>query len=443
MTVAVTKTEAERALKSQFEAKFDALPGNEWVRGLRREAFAEFDREGLPTRRNEPFKYTDLRALIREVAEFSETGNMPVSETDLYDVLGVDLDELDAYRIVIIDGRFNRELSHFDRAAGLEVMPLQEVLDAPPDWFRAEFGKVNPPPGSNPVLALNTAFMTDGAVIRVAEKAVIDKPVHLISVTGSTQKIAIAHRNFVTVGAGAKITLLETYAYRRMPFAQRNAATEMIVGDGAEVHHLKYQNEGVDALHLSTWMTRIGARAKYNAFQFALGGGLARSQIYARFAGEGAQADISGAMMQFGRQHCDLTMLVDHAVPHCTSRELFKAVLDDEARGIFQGKILVRPHAQKTDAKEMARALLLSPRAEFDAKPELEIYADDVACGHGATSGEIDENMLFYLRSRGIPEDLAKTMLITAFIDEAIDLIEDEAIREAFKKISCGWLGCR
>ncbi len=219
--------------------------------------------------------------------------------------------------------------------------------------------------------------------------------------------------------------------------------TELRLGAKAAIDHIKIEREGDDAVHLGTALVEIGPDARYNAFQFSTGAALVRNQTFARFAGEGSSLDISGALLLRGRQHCDTTLLVEHAVPRCTSRELFKAVLDGEARGIFQGKIIVAPDAQKTDGKQMAQALLLSETAEFDSKPELEIFADDVVCGHGSTSGQIDEELLFYLEARGIPEDEARALLIQAFIGEALERIEHEDLREALIAASAEWLGVR
>jgi Fe-S cluster assembly protein SufD len=217
--------------------------------------------------------------------------------------------------------------------------------------------------------------------------------------------------------------------------------TDVVIGAKAALSHIKLQREGEGTYHLGTWRVTLAADARYGAFQFSTGAALARNQIYALFQGEGSSVNISGAFLMRGRQHCDTTLLVEHLVPRCSSRELFKMVLDDEARGVFQGKIIVAPGAQKTDGKQMAQALLLSETAEFDSKPELEIFADDVVCGHGSTSGQIDEDLLFYLKARGIPDAEARALLIQAFVGEAFELIEDEDLRNAFAATSAEWLG--
>jgi FeS assembly protein SufD len=245
----------------------------------------------------------------------------------------------------------------------------------------------------------------------------------------------------VVAEPGSSAMLIESFGSLGVQALQRNAVTEVVIKDKAAINHVKLQREGGDTLHLTTSLVKLGADARYEAFQFSLGAALARNQIYAQFTGEGSQANISGAFLLRDRQHCDTTILVEHLVPRCGTRELLKAVLDKESRGVFQGKIIVAPGAQKTDSKQMAQALLLSEGAEFDSKPELEIFADDVVCGHGSTSGQIDEDLLFYLEARGIPEPEARALLIQAFVGEALERIEDEGLREVFANASAEWLG--
>jgi Fe-S cluster assembly protein SufD len=198
-----------------------------------------------------------------------------------------------------------------------------------------------------------------------------------------------------------------------------------------------------EATHLANWLVDIGAGADYRGFQLTSGTGLARNQLAVTFKGEGANLDLSGAFLARGSEHVDTALLVDHAVPACTSRELFKGVLEDEAQGVFQGKVIVRPGAQKSDGKQMAQVLLLSPNAEFDSKPELEIYADDVVCGHGSTSADLDEDLLFYCRSRGIPEAEARALLIESFVGEALAKVEREDVRDALTLLARDWLAAK
>ena len=235
-------------------------------------------------------------------------------------------------------------------------------------------------------------------------------------------------------------TIVELHVPLGSAPSQVNAVTETIVGDGAKLQHIKLQTESAETTHLSSWMTQLGREAIYRAFQFSTGAALARNQLFVRFAGEGASSHLNGAVMLQGRQHNDTTMVVDHAVPGCESREFYKLVLDDETRGIIQCKVNVHRDAQQSDGHQMAQAMLLSDTAEFDSKPELEIFADDVVCGHGSTSGQVDEDYMFYLRSRGIPTDQARALLITAFVSEAIEKIDDDGLREALRALAGTWL---
>ena len=442
MQAVLEKSEAEQALARHFAALQAARRDGDWAAQLRREAFAAFEAKGLPHRRVEEWKYTDLRNRLETV--FAPAGEVRADVTceQLRTALGPELAGLDVTRLVFVDGHFMAQLSDANELEGeVEVISLAHMLAAPPGWFKQELGAVNPR-DRDMLLPLNTAFMSDGAVIRVPDNVEVEKPVHLVFLNSHEAPASLATRNLVLVGRGARLTVLETYCDLTGARTQGNHATEFKVGPKAKVNHLKFLNEGEGATHLSTWAVRIGRLAHYNAFQFSLGCGLSRNQIFVRFDGEAASASYNGAALLQGRQHCDTTMVIDHATPGCVSRELFKTVLDEEARAIFQGKVVVQRGAQKTDGQQMARALLLSERTEFDAKPELEIYADDVLCGHGATSGELDADMMFYLRSRGVPESLARTMLINAFIGEVLDSVTFKPIREALNSFVCARLGC-
>ena len=438
------RTKGEQAYLDMFEAAEKALPGarDPFVSGLRRKAIEAYGRLGLPHRRIEAWKYTDLRSRLTDAYPLLSAVGVAVGEADLSKALGSAVAALPAFRLVIVEGDLRADLSDLSglKAASVEVVSLAQALEKPPSWLKKTLGQVNPR-DDDPVLALNTALMTGGIALRIGEGVTLDKPIHIVQLDGRGEPASTLTRNVVIAESASSAMILESYGSLGLRGLQRNAVTELKVGDRAVIRQIKLQREGEDAVHLSTWLVELGADARYDAFQFSTGASLIRSQIYARFAGEGSAADISGAFLMRGRQHCDMTLLVEHRVPRCTSRELFKGVLDDEARGIFQGKIIVSPGAQKTDGKQMAGALLLSEAAEFDSKPELEIFADDVVCGHGSTSGEIDEDLLFYLEARGIPEDQARALLIQAFVNEAVERIEHEGLREALSKASADWLG--
>jgi FeS assembly protein SufD len=438
------RTKAEQAFLDLFESAEKALPGarDSFVSKLRAKAIEAYGRLGLPHRRIEAWKYTDLRARILDAYPLVKADGVAISETELDRALGSETARLPAYRLVVVEGDLRAGLSDIAglRAKGVEVLSLGQALEKPPAWLKATLGQVNPR-DDDPVLWLNAALMTGGAALRLGEGVTLDQPIHLIQLDGKGEPATTVTRNVVVAEPGSSATLIESFGNLGLGGLQRNAATELKISDRAAIKHVKLQRDGYDALHLSTWLVELAADARYDAFQFSTGAALARNQIYARFAGEGSAADLSGAFLLRQQQHCDTTLLIEHRVPRCMSRELFKGVLDDEARGVFQGKIIVSPGAQKTDGKQMSGALLLSERAEFDSKPELEIFADDVVCGHGATSGQIDDELLFYLEARGIPEAQARALLIQAFVGEALEKIEDEALRDALAHASAEWLG--
>jgi FeS assembly protein SufD len=438
------RTKAEQAYLDLFEAAEKALPGarDPFVSKLRAKAIETYGRLGLPHRRIEAWKYTDLRARITDVHPLVKADGAGIGEAALARALGPDMAGLPAYRLVVVEGDLRADLSDIAglKATGVEVLSLGHALEKPPSWLKSALGQVNPR-DDDPVVALNTALMTGGAVLRIGEAVTLDQPIHLIQLDGNGEPASTVTRNVVVAESGSAATLIESFGSLGLAGLQRNTVTELRIGEKAALKHIKLQREGDDALHLSTWLVELGADARYDAFQFSTGASVARSQVYLRFAGEGAAADLSGAFLLRGHQHGDTTLLVEHRVPHCMSRELFKGVLDNEARGVFQGKIIVSPGAQKTDGKQMSGALLLSEGAEFDSKPELEIFADDVVCGHGATSGQIDDDLLFYLEARGIPKAQARALLIQAFVGEALEKVDDEGLRNVLARASAEWLG--
>ncbi len=442
MSAEILKTRAEQGFAEQFTTGKSGLPGagNAWADGLRDAAWETYASAGLPHARVEEWKYTDLRRLLKDAYPPVPALSEALNGEDVSEDLGRELASLDCHRLVILDGQFRPELSDVKGLEGRgEVISLGEALSNPSDLLKATLAQVNPPKG-DAVIALNTALMTGGIVLRVEDNAELEKPVHIVHLFAARDAASVTSRNVITIGAGARVTLLESYVSHGSVPVQRNVVSELVAGDKSEVHHVKFQNENLESAHLTSWMTRLGADVIYSAFQFSIGAAVARNQIFVTFAGEGSSSHVSGAVMARANQHNDTTMLIDHAVPACESREFNKLVLDGSARGIVQCKAIVQKNAQKTDGHQMAQALLLSEMAEFDSKPELEIFADDVVCGHGSTSGQVDDELMFYLRARGIPEPQARALLIAAFVGEAIEKIEHEPIREAFLKMAETWL---
>ena len=430
------RTAAETALAVNFAAAKASLPGVNAVAALREEAFRRFEAGGLPSRRIEEWKYTDLRALMREAKPLAP---LPDAAARRWAAESAALlASIDARRIVFVDGCFVPELSDLsDIEPGLSIRSMASALEAGDRRVLTRMGPISPT--ADTAIALNTAFMRDGAVIDVAAGVALARPIHLVFVAARKEASAVFTRSLAMIGKGARAMLVESH--EGSSEQQVNTAMELDVADEAHVDHVKITAAG--ALHVSTMMAAVGAHSRFNEFLFTAGGAVVRNQLFIRFAGAGTIAGIRGASLLNGNQHADTTLLVDHAAEGCTSRETFKSVLDGESRGVFQGKIIVRPGAQKTDAKMATHALLLSDTAESDNKPELEIFADDVQCGHGATSGALDEDLLFYLRARGIAQPEAEALLIQAFVGEAVEGIEHAGLRDVLMEQVVKWLNAR
>jgi Fe-S cluster assembly protein SufD len=438
--VAALKTKAEQAFTDMFGDVAGSLPGRADVAEAREAAIGRFTALGLPHRRIEAWKYTDLRTVLKDVLPPATGETVSVEAAALNAALGP-LATLDAIRVVFVDGAYCKELSDLDGLEGIAGGPLAAALNDKGDAGSADLLRLEGR-DDDAVLALNTAYVTDGAVLAIAGGAKLAKPLLFVFARTGAKPRLVTTRNVLSIGAGAEATLIE--AYIALPGAaaesQYNAATEIGIGDGARVTHVKCTLDKGSATHIANWLVDVGGGADYRGFQLTAGVGLARNGLSLTFKGEEAKVDLSGAFLARGNEHVDTTLVVDHAVPACESRELFKGVLGDEARGVFQGKVIVRAGAQKTDGKQMAQVLMLSPNAEFDSKPELEIYADDVVCGHGSTSADLDEDLLFYCRSRGIPEAEARALLIESFVGEALAKVEREDVREALTQVAGAWL---
>ncbi|HET7889676.1 MAG TPA: Fe-S cluster assembly protein SufD [Bradyrhizobium sp.] len=440
MNVVLAKRETRGVVSDTFATVRDRLPGTGKVTEARQQAFEAYERAGLPHRRLEDWKYTDLRALMRDVlplAAAPDASALERAKTAL-----ASLPALDACRLVLVDGVLAPALS--DLAApeiGVRVQTLREVLEDNANAAAADLLQNGAMSGS--MVALNAAMATDGVLVTVADRAVLNKPIHIVHI--ATRSSASTYtRSFLKFGRAAHATLLESFvAAEGTKSYQVNDAVTLWLGDDAELQHVRLMADSADAANITTAIFTIGAKARLTTFNMTSGGSLSRYQGYLTFAGEGAEVNANGVNLLNGRQHADTTLFLDHAVPNCTSREVFRAVVDDRAHSVFQGRIIVKPDAQKTDAKMMTRALLLSDEAEADNKPELEIFADDVTCGHGATTGALDESLLFYLRARGLSEKEAQALLIQAFVGEAIESIASDMLRELAITTAQRWLEAR
>ena len=308
----------------------------------------------------------------------------------------------------------------------------------------AQHAQLFTPDIANPMVALNSAMMTDGVVIDVANGTVLTQPLHIVHIASGPVPAAMFTRSMLRLGKDAGVTLVESYiAANGAKNYQAHDSLIVAIGDNSRLDHVRLVEDSCEAVNISSAVVTLGAHAHLNAFGLTSGAGVSRYQATITFAGEGSRVETNGVNLLNGKQHADTTLFLDHAVPNCASREVFRAVVDDRGHSVFQGRIVVRPHAQKTDAKMMTRALLLSDDAEADNKPELEIFADDVTCGHGATTGALDESLLFYLRARGLSAKEAQALLIQAFVGEAIESIVNDTLRELAISAAQRWLAAR
>ena len=426
------KTPAEQGLALAYTGARTTLPGDAAVAALRADAFRTFEASGLPHRRVEQWKYTDLRELMRDAKPLAGAAKL---DPKVVAVLTNILSGVDVNLVTIINGRY-AEGAKSD--SGVETQDLFAFLAASPAY------KLGQTPGKDDAaLGLNTVFMTGGVALRVKRTAAPAKPIHIAHVFAGEAAAAMYPRSVVIVEPGAHVTFVESYSGPDGIDYHVNSALELIIGDNAQVDHIKIGYDGDAALRVSTLGVAVGSKANYKDFVFTTGGAVVRNQTFVRFNGEGTQGALGGASLLKASQHVDNTLVINHAAAHCESREQFKAVLDGQSHSVFQGKIIVDLHAQKTNSKMMTRALLLSDEAEADNKPELEIFADDLVCGHGATAGALDPGLKFYLMSRGIHEREAEALLIQAFIGETIEDIAHEGIRNALMFAALRWLGAR
>lgn len=414
----------------------ESLPGHGvgWLESLRERAIKRFGKAGFPTPKDEVWKFTNLRALTRQTFTPAPCQENSVVLDDLSPHLP---QGLDCHRMVFVDGHFHADLSQIGALPeGVRLASLAQTLMGDPGTLEAYFRDE----GDSPA-ALNTAFAADGAVLIIDGGVTLEMPVHLLYLATAPEEARVNHpRNVIVAGAGSRATVIETYAAMANGAYWTNVINDVTVERDAVLKHIKFQNEGSGGFHLAATRTRIAAGATYDSFTAQIGARLARNEIAASLNGEGGSCRLKGAFLGRGRQHLDNTTLIDHVEPGCHSDEYYKGVLDGDAHGVFQGKIIVRPDAQKTDAHQLSKNLLLSSGAQVDNKPELEIYADDVKCSHGAATGELDEDALFYMRARGIEAGEAERMLVEGFIGEIVAAIDVPELTAHMERAVATWL---
>ncbi len=414
----VNRSAAEKTLFRQFAERQEREPSP-----ARAAAFARFAEAGLPTRRVEAWHYTDLRAAMADAAPLLAAPTAADISAARLRLAGRERFAPGA-RLVLIGGRYIGELS--DRLpAGVSVSE----------------GAVGAYPVGDPLAALNEALSPSGCTISVGRGADIAEPITLLHLANGTSAHSVYSRSAIALNAGARASFVEVFESAHAGI-QRHTATIMTLAKGAKATHVAVVGDE-PGLHIETQICDLADKAELGAFGLVTGGDLTRRQIFVRITGDEAKVSLGGLALIDGDRRADTTLQVVHAAPRGTSREFYRAIVDDDAIGVFQGKIIVERAAQKTDGAMKSQAVLLSPRAQMNEKPELEIFADDVVCGHGATVASLDPEQVFYLRSRGIPESEAKAMLLEAFGGESIDRIENELMIEALRARLRAWLGSR
>ncbi|HUF25484.1 MAG TPA: Fe-S cluster assembly protein SufD [Gemmatimonadaceae bacterium] len=424
-----------RAYEEQFvelAAEGDDAPA--WLAPIRRAAMERFKALGFPTTRDEDWHYTSVAPISEGDFAVRPRIGGAVGPADLSPFL---FDRGDWPAIVFVNGTFAPELSSLGGLpAGVRVVDLARAWREMPDVVEAHLTRVVDLERVA-FTALNTAFLRDAAVIHVGSEMVADAPVHIVHVAdANAAKTMLVPRTLIVAERHARLTVVESFVAIGEARYCTNAVTEVVVGDGATINHYKIQRESPRALHVGTTQARQGRDSHYVSFSFSTGGALTRTNIHTELAGEGAGATLNGLFIVDGDQHVDHQTLIDHAQPNCFSRELYKGILDGASRGVFNGKVYVHPVAQKTDGKQENHALLLSEKARMDSKPQLEIFADDVKCTHGATVGRIDETALFYMLSRGIDRRSARELLTYAFAAEVIEQLELPPVRDGLEALT-------
>ena len=402
-----------------------------WLQTLRKEAFARFTETGFPSTHDEDWRFTNVSAVANTPFESAALTDVTETQLEPFDTAGF------SCRLVFINGRFDSGLSHIpSMLEGVKIGNLAAQLGSDPSSVESHFGRYLDFQRDS-FCALNTAFAEDGVYVHVPQGVVVEEPIYALYVTVPGSAPSMNHpRNLIIAEQNSQVTVVEDYvSLGEGSTTFSNAATELVAGENAHVSHYMIVREGGEAYNFSTLRIQQGRNANVGTHSLLLSGTLVRNNVHPVLAGEGSECLINGLFMANGSQHMDNYMLVEHASPHCDSRQFYNGILNGQSHGVFHGRIIVHKDAQKTDAKQTNRNLLLSDDAQIDTKPQLEIYADDVKCTHGATIGQFDENALFYLRSRGLAEAAARHVLLLAFANECLDRMTSPQVRDHLEKL--------
>jgi Fe-S cluster assembly protein SufD len=421
-------------LVEKFSQTVGAPNQPKWLSPLRKAGIASFAEAGFPKLSDEDWRFTNVAPIAQ--LPFTLAREVVVNGAESKLIAESVFDKLPGHRLVFVNGFFCAKLSHIKPVAGgVRIENISAALATDSALIEKHLGQYAHAVG-NAFAALNQAFFTDGAFIFVPKGVAVSEPVQLIYISSAKEMgETILPRNLIVAEANSQLTVVESYIATGNVGYFTNAVTEIFAGDNARVEHVKLQDEAAAAYHLATIAGEFGRASNVSVHSIALGAKISRNNIRTKLAGEGLECILNGLYLTKDEQLADHHMIVEHAQPHCASHEYFNGILDDKSKGVFHGRILVREIAQKTDAKQTNKNLLLSDDATADTKPQLEIYADDVKCTHGATIGQLNAESIFYLRSRGMSKDTARQMLIHAFAGEIIERIKCEPAREVIDKL--------
>ncbi len=427
---AISSENSPRASIEAYRRDFDEADKSssepQWLRSMRRSAMDTFESGGFPSMKNEDWHFTNIAPVAEHKFQPAKKGAAVSSEALARIEYGQDW-----HTVVFVNGRLAAPSQGLP--AGLTITSLASEIEGDTDLIKRHFSKLATPE-SGTFTALNAAFAIDGAVIRLAADTVVEKPIHLVFVSDAGAEQAATHpHNLVFAERHSQATIIESFVAVGADVYFTNAVTEVFVADGARLSHYKLQRESQNAFHVGTLQVHQARDSRYESFSFATGAELSRTNVYTTLAGDAAEAVLNGLYMVDGKQHVDHQTRIEHVAPNCPSHELYKGILDGRSHGVFNGKVYVHPEAQKTDGKQSNNNLLLSDQARVDTKPQLEIFADDVKCTHGATVGRLDETALFYMRSRGIGTSQARRLLTYAFAADVLEKLELEPLKEALE----------
>lgn len=424
-----------------YRKDFELVPkGAEWLDRLRAHGMERFESLGFPTTKNEDWHFTSVTPIAGRTFRPAMSSKLGVSSEGstagmvaLADLRRFSFDQSAWHTLVFVNGEFSEDLSSYAGLGnGVRVTSLAKAIRSGIGRPERHLGKIAAFE-DHAFTALNTAFIHDGAFIELQANAVVEQPIHLVFVSEG-QGEAVAHpRNLIVAAQNSRAAIIESYVCVRDNTYFTNSVTEISLGEGAHLDHYKIQRESEQSFHVGTVQARQARASQLHSFSFAVGGALARTNIYTSLTGDGATCTLNGLYLADGTQHIDSQTNIEHIAPNCPSHEVYKGVLDGRSHGVFNGKVYVHPEAQKTDGKQSNNNLLLSPHARIDTKPELEIFADDVKCTHGATVGRLDEIALFYLNSRGIGPDAARMLLTYAFAADVLETIELEPLKKGLE----------